>query len=196
MVLGALINFFIASVGAGAALLGLLFVSVSISPEEKISANASIEKRIGAYGALASLTNAFTISLVALIPGTFGIFVLIFSVATFAVTLQNGIELLQSHEGPGKLVRSLTLTLLSLFAYIAEGYSAVRLISNPRDSSPVYALATLLVIVYVLSVARAWELLGGMRRSPAHLLTTHLKNRTSSPGADENKKTGHHTRRD
>ena len=196
MVPGALTNFFIASVGAGAALLGLLFVSVSISPDEKISANASIEKRIGAYGALASLTNAFIISLAALIPGTFGIFVLIFSVATFAVTLQNGIELLQSHEGRDKLARSLTLTLLSLFAYIAEGYSAVRLIINPRDSSPVYALTTLLVIVYVLSVVRAWALLGGTRRPPIHSLTTRLKDRTSSPGAKENRKTIHHTRRD
>ena len=196
MVPGALTNFFLASVGAGAALLGLLFVSVSISPEEKISANASIEKRIGAYGALASLTNAFIISLAALIPGTFGIFVLIFSVATFAVTLQNGIELLQSHEGRGKLARSLTLTLLSLFAYIAEGYSAVRLISIPRDSSPVYTLTTLLVIVYTLSIVRAWVLLGGIRRTPAHLLTTHLKDRTSSPGAEENRKASHHTRRD
>ena len=34
MVPGALTNFFIASVGAAAALLGLLFVSLSISPEE------------------------------------------------------------------------------------------------------------------------------------------------------------------
>lgn len=196
MVPDALTNFFIASVSAGAALLGLLFVSVSISPEEKISANAAVEKRVGAYGALVSLSNAFTISLVALIPGTFGIYVLIFSVATFAVTLQNGIELLQPHEGPSTLARRLTLTLLSLFAYIAEGYNAVRLIINPRDSSPVYALAILLVIVYALSIVRAWELLGGIRRTPAHLLTTHLKDRTSSPGADENQRTSHHTRRD
>ena len=196
MVPGALTNFFIASVGAGAALLGLLFVSVSISPDEKISANASIEKRIGSYGALVSLTNAFTISLVALIPGTFGIFVLIFSVATFAATLQNGFELLQSHEGRSKLARSLTLTLLSLFAYIAEGYSAVRLISTPRDSAPVYTLATLLVIVYTLSIVRAWVLLGGIRHTPAHLLTTHLKDRTSSHDRDENQKTSHHARRD
>ena len=196
MVPDALTNFFIASVGAGAALLGLLFVSVSISPEEKISANASIEKRIGAYAALTSLTNAFIISLVALIPGTFDIFVLIFSVATFAITFQNSIELLQSHDGPSKLALHLTLTLLSLFAYFAEGYSAVRLISNPRDSSPVYALTTLLVIVYVLSVVRAWELLGGTRRTPIHSLTTRLKDRTSTPDTDENKKTSHHTRRD
>ena len=196
MVPAALTNFFIASVGAGAALLGLLFVSVSISPEEKITANASIEKRIGASAALVSLTNAFIISLVALIPGTFGVFVLIFSVATFAITLQNGIELLRSHEGPSTLARRLTLTLLNLFAYIAEGYSAVRLIINPRDSSPVYLLAILLVIVYALSIVRAWDLLGGIRRTPGHLLTTHPKEHTSSPGSDENQKTGHHTRRD
>ena len=195
MVPDALTNFFIASVGAGAALLGLLFVSVSISPEEKISANTPIEKRIGAYAALVSLSNAFTISLGALIPGTFGIFVLIFSILTFVITLQNGIELLQSHEGRGKLVRSLTLTLLSLFTYIAEGYSAVRLISNPRDSSPVYALAILLVIVYTLSIVRAWVLLGGIRRTPAHVRTAKKKDQTSFPGG-ENQKTGHRPRRD
>jgi len=83
MVPDALTNFFIASAGAGAALLGLLFVSISISPEEKITAYALVEKRISASSALLSLTNAFIISLVALIPGTFGIFVLIFSVISF-----------------------------------------------------------------------------------------------------------------
>ena len=105
MVPDALTNFFIASVGAGAALLGLLFVSISISPEEKITAHASVEKRIGAYSALISLTNAFIISLVALIPGNFGIFVLIFSVSSFTITFQNGIELLRPLEGASNLIR-------------------------------------------------------------------------------------------
>ena len=169
MVPDALTNFFIASAGAGAALLGLLFVSISISPEEKITANALVEKRISASSALLSLTNAFIISLVALIPGTFGIFVLIFSVISFTFTLQNGIELLRPHEGASNLARRLILTLLNLFAYIAEGYYAVRLIINPHDSTPVYALTTLLLVVYILGIIRAWELLGGARRTPTHL---------------------------
>ncbi len=185
MVPGTLTNFFIASAGAGAALLGLLFVSISISPEEKITANASVEKRISAYSALISLTNAFIISLVALIPGTFGIFVLISSVVTFAITLQNGIELLRPHVGQSSLARRLILTLLNLFAYIAEGYYAVRLIIDPHDSGPDYALTTLLLIVYVLSVVRAWELLGGARRTPTHLLTDHPKEHTSPPGTEK-----------
>jgi hypothetical protein len=186
MVPDALTNFFIASVGAGAALLGLLFVSISISPEEKITAHASVEKRIGAYSALISLTNAFIISLVALIPGNFGIFVLIFSVSSFTITFQNGIELLRPHEGASNLIRRLTLTLLNLFAYIAEGYTAVRLIMNPHDSSPVYAMTTLLLVVYISSIVRAWELLGGTRRRPTYLLTAHPTQQISYPGADEN----------
>jgi len=186
MVPDALTNFFITSVGAAAALLGLLFVSLSISPEEKITANVSVETRISAYSALLSLTNAFIISLVALIPGNFGIFVLIFSVISFTITLQNGIELLRPHEGASNLARRLILTLLDLFAYIAEGYYAVRLIINPHDSTPVYALTTLLLVVYILGIIRAWELLGGARRTPTHLLTAHPKQQTSSPSADEN----------
>ena len=172
MVPDALTNFFIASASAGAALLGLLFVSISISPEEKITANASVEKRIGAYSALISLTNAFIISLVALIPGNLGIFVLIFSISSFSITLQNGIELLRPHEGPSNLARRLILTLVNLFAYIAEGYNAVRLIITPHDSAPVYALTTLLLVVYISSIARAWELLGGARL--AQTKTPHL----------------------
>ena len=186
MVPDALTNFFSASVGASAALLGLLFVSISISPEAKITATASIEKRTGAYSALVSLTNAFIISLVALIPDNFGIFVLIFSVGAFSITLPSGIELLRPHKGARNLPRRLILTLLILFAYIAEGYTAVRLIMNPHDSSPVYTLTILLVLVYISSVVRAWELLGGARRSLAHLSTAYPIEPTVSASADEN----------
>ena len=84
-------------------------------------------------------------------------------------TLQNGIELLRPHEGASNLARRLILILLNLFAYIAEGYNAVRLIINPHDSTPVYALTTLLLVVYILSITRAWELLGGARRPLTHL---------------------------
>ena len=78
------------------------------------------------------------------------------------------------------------ISFLNLFAYIAEGYYAVRLIITPHDSSPVYALTTLLLVVYILSILRAWELLGGARRRPTHLLTAHPKQHTSSHSADEN----------
>jgi hypothetical protein len=186
MVPDAFTNFFIASAGASAALLGLLFVSISISPEEKITATASVEKRISAYSALVSLTNAFIISLMALVPGNYGIYVLIFSASSIIITIQNNIEQLRPHKGASSLGRRLFLALLSLLAYLAEAYLGVRLIITPHDAAPVNTLAIVLLVVYISSIIRAWELLGGASRTTIPLLTTHPTQHTSSSNADEN----------
>jgi hypothetical protein len=45
----------------------------------------------------------------------------------------------------------------------------VRLIMNPHDSAQVYGLTSLLLVVFILSIVRAWELLGGALRRPPHL---------------------------
>ena len=185
MVPDALTNFFIASTGAGAALLGLLFVSLSISPEEKITLNASIEKRVSAYGALGSLINAFFISLVALIPGNFGTAVLIFGVLSFVIVVQNSIPLLRPHKDASNLARRIITTVLNLGVYVAQCYYAVQLILNPHNSDPVYSLTTLLLVVYVLGVFRAWELLGGTRNRPMRLLASMQQQESSSTDTNE-----------
>ncbi len=61
-------NFFIASASAGGALVGLLFVAVSIAPEQIVAAQAPIERQAVATSAFTALMNAFFISLFALIP--------------------------------------------------------------------------------------------------------------------------------
>src|SRR5260221_5565628 len=61
-------NFFIASASAGAALVGLLFVAVSIAPEQLLTRRAPMERQAVAGTAFTALTNALFISLVALIP--------------------------------------------------------------------------------------------------------------------------------
>src|SRR5579864_5423913 len=62
------LNFFIASTSAGAALVGLLFVAVSIAPEQMVTRQAPLERQAVAGSAFTALINAFFISLVALIP--------------------------------------------------------------------------------------------------------------------------------
>jgi hypothetical protein len=186
MVPDALTNFFIASAGAGAALLGLLFVSLSISPEEKITLNASVEKRVSAYGALGSLINAFFISLAALIPGNFGTAVLVFGALSFIIAIQSSIQLLRPHEGASSMARRIITTVLNLGVYVAQCYYAVQLILNPHNSAPVYSLTTLLLVVYVLGVFRAWELLGGTRTTALQLITGHQQ---EAPSTDTNEDT-------
>jgi hypothetical protein len=67
-----LANFFIASVSAGGALLGLLFVAVSIAPEQIVASRAPMERQAVAASTFTALVNAFFVSLGALIPGVTG----------------------------------------------------------------------------------------------------------------------------
>ena len=63
-------NFFIAGASAGAALVGLLFVAVSIAPERMVTRRAPIERQAVAGSAFTALINAFLLSLAALIPAS------------------------------------------------------------------------------------------------------------------------------
>ena len=65
-------NFFLASAGIGATLVGLIFVAVSIAPEHNVQANAPIERQAMAASSFTALLNAFFISFGALIPGFIG----------------------------------------------------------------------------------------------------------------------------
>ena len=161
-------NFFVASTGAGAALLGLLFVSISISPEDKIAANANVERRVSAYGALSLLIDAFFISLAALLPSpsNYGVSVTIFAILSFVLTFQNSIVLLRPHPDASKFSERLTIVVVNLLTYVAQGYYGILLIIDPKNSAPVYYLTTLLLVVFVLGIVRAWQLLGGVR--PQH----------------------------
>ena len=166
-------SFFAASAGAGAALLGLLFVSISISPEDKIAENAQVERRTSAYGALTLLMNAFFISLTALLPGNYGLPVITFAVLSFALAVQNSITILRPHPDSSKLSSRLLIVLANLFLYILQGYYGILLIMNPKGPAPVFYLTNLLLVVYVLGIIRAWELLGGMRRKHKSQFLAH-----------------------
>jgi len=63
-----LVNFFLGSVQASAALIGLLFVSVAISPTRIFGSSATARRRTAAGSAFTTLVDAFFVSLAALIP--------------------------------------------------------------------------------------------------------------------------------
>src|SRR4029079_4481800 len=63
-------NFFLATAGAGAALIGLLCVAISINPERTFGREARSGRQQVASGAFTALVNAFFISTGALIPHT------------------------------------------------------------------------------------------------------------------------------
>ena len=156
-------NFFLASAGIGATLVGLIFVAVSIAPEDIVQANAPIERQAMAASSFTALLNAFFISFGALIPGNIGPFTLIMSALGLTTSSFLAWNLLKERERWQNVVRRVFLILVSFIIYGFEFYSAILIFKEPNNAGNFYVLAGLLVGVYGLGLTRAWQLLGARR---------------------------------
>ena len=158
------LNFFIASTGAGAALVGLLFVAVSLAPEQIVTHRAPVERQAVAGSAFTALINAFFISLVALIPHfNLGTLIVPFSTLSLLTSLIQAWSLLRPRKGWQSFLRRAILVCISLGLYGLELWTAVGLITNPTQVGFVYGLLFVLLGIFVLGLTRAWELLGAHR---------------------------------
>ncbi|HEX6553985.1 MAG TPA: hypothetical protein VF026_14555 [Ktedonobacteraceae bacterium] len=164
MVPAAFANFFLASTGAAAALVGLLFVAVSIAPEQTVLEGASLENRARAGSAFTALLNAFFVSLAALIPSSnLGWTALVLSLIGLFNTLLLGWNLLSQRSHWPDMVRRVVILVVSLVLYGFELYYAVQLLRFPGQSNPLFALTSLLLGIYGVGLVRAWELIGVRR---------------------------------
>jgi hypothetical protein len=156
--------YFAASAGAGAALIGLLFVAISIAPERTVMPEAPIQRQATATSAFTALVNAFFVSLSALIPGdSFGWAAAALAAFSLLNTLSLGARVLRHGGGPMDYARHASPILLSLLVYGFELYYGIRLAHNPADRDAPYAIADVLLGVYGFSLLRAWQLLGARR---------------------------------
>ena len=153
-------NYFLATAGAGAALIGLLFVAVSIAPEQIVTRRAPLDRQAVAASTFTALLNAFFISLGALIPGSLGTLALLMSTLGLLNSLTLGGHLLRHPKNWQNLFRRVFLILASLGIYGAEFYYALRLTITSSSADSAYTLAALLLAVYGIGLIRAWELLG------------------------------------
>ena len=153
-------NYFIASTGASAALLGLLFVSVSIAPERIFGTAAQSGHQALALSSFTALANAFFISLSGLIPNVpFGLFVIIAG----TIALSQSLSLLRTFPDwrrEGRLLRGITLFVAAVSIYGSELFIGVAIYANRSDGNLVAVLVQLLLAVFAMGLVRAWELLG------------------------------------
>lgn len=171
-------NYFLASAGAGAALIGLLFVAISLRPEKTLGDEAHPVRRGVATGAFIALTNAFFVSMSALIPlANVGDFVVVISVVDVVMTvlLARGVVLgILRPRGVSLPVLASTRILATLFIsgalYAYEGFIGLGLALHAGNPGYALALTEILLGVYAIGLLRAWELLGGSGGFLARLL--------------------------
>ncbi len=157
-------DFFVASTGAGAALVGLLFVAIAIAPERFVMGGAPSERRVVASSSFTALLNAFFISFNALVPHS-NIAWLTLAMATIGFTNSIFLAFTALLKPPNWQtgIRRAILILIGFMLYGFELYFAVLLIISPNDAGPIAELTTLVMSAYGLGIVRAWELLGASR---------------------------------
>ena len=155
--------FFTASVAASAALIGLLFVSVSIAPERVFGDQSDVVRQAQALSAFTALANIFFISLLSLIPDvTFGLVVWIVSLPAILQTLAL-LRLTRHWRSAGIAIRGLLLFLASAAIYGYEFAIGVQMWLKPANKGVLISLLFVLIGAYAVGLGRAWELLGAPR---------------------------------
>lgn len=153
-------DFFGGCATVSGALIGLLFVAISVSPGKLAGDRASTDHQVRAGAAFSALVNTLILALVALMPGTgLGLASMILAAAGLSTSAGLIIILYREHEkriGPGQIV----LLAILIVLYALELAYGIQLDASPRDLNQVSNLGTLAIFFYLFAVARAWQLVG------------------------------------
>ncbi len=162
-------DFFVASAGASAAILGLLVVAVSVVNADDENPTTRENRTVLAGSAFVALVDIFIVSIVALTGGSvvFGLS----SLAMAAVGLLATRRLVPRARRAGNFSRDFRTRELNIaFASISVGgYSvqlglAAALLANTASAALEHALILVIVALYCSALGRAWVVTGITRR--------------------------------
>lgn len=147
-------DLFAASVGAAAALIGLLFVAVSVDPDKIFGSSADLKRRSDAERAFTALGNIFFVSLAALLTHEVRPTMVVIGCLAIVQTLRLGRARFRLSAGWSGWQN---FGLISVCIYGFELVAALGL--NARDAS-VERIVYIVFGLYGYALGTAWGLLG------------------------------------
>jgi hypothetical protein len=180
-------DMFLASAGVAGALIGLLFVAISIEHDRLTAKDADQVQRVRTRAALTAFTNALTVSLFALIPGH-GLSISAISVGAAGIlfvlaSVLSVRRMARSHRTRTGRIRNLTFLIVQLIVFGFQIFWGIRLAIHPHATDPAEDIATLVIVCFLIGIYRAWELIGGPDIGFGHELRALVRERQNdAPG--------------
>jgi hypothetical protein len=156
-------DFFLASAGVAGALIGLLFVAISVSAGRLATTEASGQlHRIRAYAALTGFINALTVSLFALVPGEkIGLAATIVAILGLLFIVASLLSLIRVRQVRWPRAQDVIFLLGLGVTFVLQLMSGLDVSNHPGDAGTVNNIAILVIVCFLIGIARAWELIGG-----------------------------------
>jgi hypothetical protein len=182
-------DFFAASASVAGALIGLLFVALSVAPERVLGPEASEVHGVRAVATLTAFTNALTVSLFALIP-SFDVGAPATAVAAvgllFIVRALVGIT--PARRANRVHLRELSFLIGLVVVFVIQLIAAIELDQRETNTGALHTICVLVVVCFLIGIERAWELVGGPQFGIARTILSgalhqHESDQPSNAGA-------------
>ena len=180
-------EFFTACAGVSGALIGLLFVAISVHPEG-VARSTSAITRTRPAAALSAFLNPLIISLLSLLPDAeIGTTITIVAAVGGATMIGSVVYLLAEGRRAGLWASARTLfsLVLQLANYVLQFVAGLQLSADPGRTSAVYLIAITMLVLFSTGIDRAWEFIGARKVNLVGSVADTILHPGSGPGHGE-----------
>jgi hypothetical protein len=179
-------EFFMGSASVAGALIGLLFVAISVAPEGVLGPNASEVHSVRAAATLTAFTNALAVALFGLVPG-FNVGGAATAVAVVGLLFIAGslIRVVPAWRAKRIKLSDVSFLVGLLVVFVIQLIAGLGLDRHAERTDDLQTICVLVIVCFLIGIARAWELVGGPNVGLSHQLFKMFQARRAAQKPDD-----------